>query len=54
MERTFERLEESAAPMVPDDKAKAAVRGLVSYGMPRRDGLHIPELFRPRFGPETF
>ena len=66
IERVLERLEESAAPIVPDDSAKAAVRCGIWMGClsvhhldrkakGKKGGVWIvPEVLRPKFGPEIY
>ena len=56
IERILDNAEESAAPMVPDESANAAADSVVQF-VSYDGGLlahysDIPELLRPRLGPE--
>ena len=58
IERILDNAEESAAPIVPDESANAAANSetkSVSYdgGSPAHNSV-IPELLRPRLGPEIY
>ena len=58
IERILDNAEESAAPIVPDESANAAADSaiqLVSYDgeLPAHDSV-LPELLRPRLGPEIY
>jgi hypothetical protein len=53
MERMFERAEESAAPIVPEERANAAVdQSLSDYGRHSCGLSDGPEVLRPKLGPD--
>lgn len=57
MARVFEREEERAAPMVPEERANAArgvrlVRTRLRWDL--KAGENIQDVFRPRFGPDSY
>ena len=56
MERVLDKEEERAAPIVPEERAKAAeIEGgkLSLCDLRGKKWLDVQDVFRPRFGPES-